>query len=377
MRYFLIAGEPSGDLHGANLMRGIRESDPAAEFRFWGGDKMAEVGGRENLGLHYRESSFFGFLQVVWNLFTILGQLKRCKREVKEYAPDVVILIDYAGFNLKIAKYAKSLGIKSYFYIAPKVWAWNEKRIEKIRRYVDELFIIFPFERKYFSDRGIEAHFEGNPLLDAIHDSCRDFRSIERFRLDNRLSQRPIVALLAGSRKSEIRANLPFMCSMSLDFPEYQFVVAGVDWIDGAEYRKCLAGSDIAYIEGQTYELVKLSVAAVVTSGTATLETALIGTPQVVLFKIPYLHEVLRPYVLKIPFVSLVNINLEREAVREIVTSSSDCKVVSDALREILPGGSRRQEVLSNYEELSIIIGKEGASGRFAARMVQLLRDER
>ncbi len=377
MRYFLIAGEPSGDLHGANLMRGLREADPEAEFRFWGGDKMAEVGGKENLGLHYRESSFFGFLQIVWNLFTILGQLSRCKREVREYQPDVVILIDYAGFNLKIARYAKSLGIKSYFYIAPKIWAWNEKRIKKIRRDVDELFIIFPFEKEYFKERGVEAHFEGNPLVDAIHDRCRHLPSREEFLRQNRLKDRPTVALLAGSRKSEIRVNLPLMRLMSEEFPEYQFVVAGVDWIAWSEYDKLLRGSDIAFVEGQTYELLKHSEAAIVTSGTATLETALIGTPQVVVYRIPWLHEKLRPLVLKIPYISLVNINLGREAVREIVRSSLDTREVHEALEEILEGGKRREKMLSEYRELSEIIGTEGASRRFARRMVELLKEKK
>ncbi len=374
MRYFLIAGEPSGDLHGANLMRGLQEVDPDAEFHFWGGDQMAEVGGVQNLGLHYRESSFFGFVQVVRNIRTIAKQLKECKRQITDYQPDVVILIDYAGFNLKIAKFAKEQGLRSYFYIAPKVWAWNEGRIEKIKKYVDELFIIFPFEQEYFKKRGIEGHFDGNPLVDAIATRCQNLPSKIDFICENNLSDKPIVALLAGSRASEIKANLPLMRRVAEEFIEYQFVVAGVDWLSREEYDKWLIGSDITFVEGQTYELLKHSAAAIVTSGTATLETALIGTPQVVVFRIPWLHAVLKPLVLKIPFVSLVNINLERESVREILQSSLDPSAVVSSLRKILPGGEGREKMLNDYAELSQIIGDKDASKRFARRMVSLLK---
>ncbi|MFI3289907.1 MAG: lipid-A-disaccharide synthase [Rikenellaceae bacterium] len=375
MRYFLIAGEPSGDLHGSNLMRGLLESDPEAEFRFWGGDKMAEVGGVENLGLHYRESSFFGLFQVIFNLRTILRQIKLCQSQIEAFQPDVVILIDYAGFNLKIAKFAKERAIKTFFYIAPKVWAWDESRIKRIKRYVDELFIIFPFEQEYFRKRGIEAHFEGNPLVDAIATRCRELPSKARFISKNGLSERPIVALLSGSRASEIKANLPLMRRVADEFVDYQFVVAGVDWLDRKEYDKWLAGSDIKFVEGQTYELLKHSVAAIVTSGTATLETALIGTPQVVVFRLPWLHVTLRPLVLKIPFISLVNINLQREAVKEILQSSLDPTAIVSALREILPNGEGRAKMLADYDELSNIIGEEDASRRFAERMVKLLNN--
>ncbi len=374
MRYFLIAGEPSGDLHGANLMRGLKEADPEAEFRFWGGDKMAEVGGVENLGLHYRKSSFFGLMQVVKNLRTILKQLSDCKTQIVDFQPDVVILIDYAGFNLKIAKFAKEQGIKSYYYIAPKVWAWDEGRIKRIKKYVDELFIIFPFEQEYFRKRGIEAHFEGNPLVDAIATKCRNLPSKTDFICANNLSDKPIVALLSGSRASEIKANLPLMRRVAEEFMDYQFVVAGVDWLDREVYDKWLIGSDITFVEGQTYELLKHSAAAVVTSGTATLETALIGTPQVVVFRLPWIQMVLKPLVLKIPFISLVNINLQRETVKEITQSSLDPSTIVSALKRILPGGKEREKMISDYNELSEIIGAEHASRRFAHRMVELLK---
>ncbi len=374
MKYFLISGEPSGDLHGANLMRGVLAADPEAQFCFWGGDKMAEVGGVDNLKMHYRETSFMGFVQVALNIRKILGQLSLCKRQITEFAPDVVILIDYAGFNLKIARFAKERGITTHYYIAPKVWAWNEKRVKAIRRYVDELFIIFPFEREYFAKKGITAHFEGNPLVDALAQRLNAVDDRESFLRNNGLDSRPIISLLAGSRKRELEENLPLMKLIATRFKEYQFVVAGVDWIARAEYDKQLSGSNIAFVSGQTYELLHHSAAAVVTSGTATLETALIGVPQIVVYHIPWIHEVLRPLVLKIPYISLVNINLGRECVAEVVQSSPDINEVSKLLRGILPDGDQRERVLADYAELNSIIGGTGASERFAKRMVELLK---
>ncbi len=376
MKYFLIAGEPSGDLHGSNLMRGIIKNDPEAEFRFWGGDKMAEVGGTENLALHYRESSFFGLMQVVWNLPTILGQLKRCKEQIVEFAPDVVILIDYAGFNLKIAEFAKSQGIKSYYYIAPKVWAWDEGRIKKIKKYVDELFVIFPFETEYFASHDIESHFEGNPLVDAIAQRQKTIASREEFLRRNNLGEQPIIALVAGSRASEIKINLPLMVEVSKHFPYHQFVVAGVDWLPREAYERWIEGSNIRIVESQTYELLTHSEAAIVTSGTATLETALIDTPQVVLYRLPWIQDLLKSLVLRIPFISLVNINLGRMAVCEILQSSMNPTRVVNALCEIVEGGNERARVLSDYRELQERIGGEGASERFARRMVELLKEK-
>ncbi len=374
MRYFLIVGEPSGDLHAANLMRGIKAEDPKAEFRFWGGDKMAEVGGAENLGKHYRESSFFGFVQVLLHLPTILGQLAQCKREVEEYAPDVLILVDYAGFNLKMAKFAKSIGIKTHYYIAPKVWAWNEKRIELIRKYVDELYVIFPFERDYFVSKGITPYFEGNPLVDALAQRRDSLPARGEFLVKNGLEDRPIIALLAGSRASEIRDNLRFMVEVSKSFPDHQFVVAGVSWLAREEYEKHLAGSSVKYVCDQTYELLNLSEAAIVTSGTATLECALMGIPEVVVFRIPAFQVALRPYFLKIPYISLVNLSLQRESVREIVQSSMETTNAVEALQGIVEGGDQRLRMLKDFEELKKIIGDEGASERFARRMVSLLK---
>ena len=374
MRYYLIAGEPSGDLHGANLMRGLAKADPEAEFRFWGGDMMAEAGGAANLVKHYRETSFFGIADVLANLGTIARQMRECREDVLRFAPDVLILIDYPGFNVKMAEFAHRHGLKVFYYIAPKLWAWKEWRVKALRRFVDRLYIIFPFEKEYFRRKGIDAAFEGNPLMDAIARRRESFPSAEEFRRENGLDGRPAVALLAGSRRSEIRANLRFMAELAERIPDRQFVVAGVSWIDRAEYDRCTAGTAVRYVFDKTYELLAVAEAAVVTSGTATLETALLDVPEVVVYGVPWIYEKLKPYVLKIPYVSLVNLNLGREAVREIVQCRPSVEYAEAELRAVLEGGAERERMKADFAELRRIIGGDGASERFAARMVEDLK---
>lgn len=374
MRYYLIAGEPSGDLHGANLMRGLAKADPEAEFRFWGGDMMAEAGGAANLVKHYRETSFFGIANVLANLGTIARQMRECREDLLRFAPDVLILIDYPGFNVKMAEFAHRHGLRVFYYIAPKVWAWKEWRVKALRRFVDRLYIIFPFEREYFSGKGIDAAFEGNPLLDAIARRRESFPSDGEFRRENGLDGRPVVALLAGSRRSEIRTNLRFMAELAERVPDRQFVVAGVSWIDRAEYERYTAGTAVRYVFDRTYELLNISEAAVVTSGTATLETALLDVPEVVVYGVPWLYEKLKPYVLKIPYVSLVNLNLGREAVREIVQCRPKAEYTEAELRAVLEGGAERGRMKADFAELRSIMGGAGASDRFAARMVDDLK---
>lgn len=374
MKYYLIAGEPSGDLHGANLIEGLKKADPDAEFRFWGGDKMAAAGGARNLAKHYRETSFFGIVQVLKNLRTIKRQMRECRADVAAFAPDVLILVDYPGFNMKMARWARLQGIRTFYYIAPKVWAWREWRIEAIRNYVDRLFIIFPFEREYFSSKGIEPLFEGNPLVDAIEARRCALPTGEEFRRRHGLDDRPIVALLAGSRKGEIRDNLPLMVALSERFPEHQFVVTGVGWLDRALYEQYLAGSDIRYVCDETYETLHVAEAAVVTSGTATLETALLGVPEVVVYRTLWFQVKLQPYVLNVPWVSLVNLNLGRESVKEIIQSGLSVERAERELRTIVAGGAERERMLRDFEELRTVIGGPGASERFARRMVELLK---
>lgn len=374
MKYFVIAGEPSGDLHGSKLMQGIANEDCDARFRFCGGDRMVEVGGKENLVKHYKEMSFFGIAQVLRNLKTIFSQIDECKAAIEAFAPDVIILIDYPSFNMRIAKWAKSKGIKVYYYIAPKVWAWKEWRVKGIRKHVDRLYTIFPFETEYFRGKGIEPTFCGNPLVDDIAQMRSQLPAREDFIAENNLDSRPIVALLAGSRVSEIRENLPNMVAIANQFAEYQFVVTAVPWIDKSLYDSYISGTNVKYICNKTQQTLANAEAAIVTSGTATLETALMGIPEMVLYHIPKLYEILRPYVLKIPYVSLVNINMNREVVRELVCAKLDIAEATAELRSILKGGDKREKMLADFAELSALIGSNGASQRFATEIVKTLK---
>lgn len=378
MRYYIIAGEASGDIHGANLMKGLLKNDPEAEFRFWGGDRMAEAGGAENLVRHYKTASFFGLMEVVKNLPTIFRQLKECKKDVAAYNPDVLILVDYPGFNFKIAKFAHEAGITVYYYISPKVWAWKESRVKRIRRDVDRLFIIFPFETGYFREKGVEAVFEGNPLVDVVEQQKAAMPSRSGFFRDNGIpDDKPIIGLLAGSRRTEIKYNLPFMVELSRKFPEYRFVVAGVKWLDKSVYDEVLAGSDVLYVCDQTYPVLAYSEAAVVTSGTATLETALLGTPEMVCYRKDELSMRIGKLLVKVGFISLVNLIMDREVVRELIQWDMTIPNAEAELRAILPGGSKREKMLADYDELREAVGGPGASERFARRMVEFLREDK
>ena len=374
MKYYVIAGEPSGDLHGGKLMREIAKEDSNASFRFCGGNLMAATAGEQSMLYHYKQMSFFGFVQVALNLKTILTQIDSVKEDIERFSPDVIILIDYPAFNIRIAKWAKSRGIKVYYYIAPKVWAWKERRVKSLRKYVDRLYTIFPFETEYFRSHGIEPHFFGNPLVDDIAERRTTFPSREEYIAECGLDSRPIVALLAGSRISEIKSNLPDMVTLARRFPEYQFVVTAVPWIDKSIYDRYIAGSPVRYVNNRTQQTLHHSVAAIVTSGTATLETALMGIPEVVLYHIPWLYEKLRPYFLKIPYISLVNINLQREAVKEIVCAKLNVEMATQTLTDILPNGAERERMLRDFEELSSMMGGDGASARFAKDIVKTLQ---
>ena len=373
MKYFIIAGEPSGDLHGSKLMQGIAAEDSGASFRFCGGDRMVAAGGKEGLVKHYKEMSFFGFVQVLCNLKTIFSQIDECKAAIEQFNPDVIILIDYPSFNMRIAKWAHKKGIKVYYYIAPKVWAWKEWRVKSIKKYVERVYTIFPFESEYFRSKGIEPIFCGNPLVDDIAQMRSKLPLREQFCKDNNLDSRPIIALLAGSRTSEIKANLPDMAAIAERFPQYQFVVTAVSWIDRALYDK-YGSTELKYLINQTQQTLAHAEAASVTSGTATLETALMGIAEMVVYHIPKLYEILRPYVLKIPYISLVNINLGREAVRELVCAKLDTNDAAAELQSILKGGAKREQMLADFNQLKDMMGGEGASQRFATEIVNSLR---
>ena len=374
MKYYVISGEPSGDLHGSKLMRGIAACDADAKFRFCGGDRMANIAGKDAMLYHYTQMSFFGFVQVAMNLRTIFRQISDVKRDIEQFSPDVVILIDYPAFNLRIAKWAKGRGIRVHYYIAPKVWAWKERRVKKLRKYVDRLYTIFPFETEYFRRHGIEPIFCGNPLVDDVAERRLTLPSREEFLRENNLDNRPIVALLAGSRRSEIKANLPDMVALAKRYPAYQFVVTAVGWIEKEYYDRFLDGTDVRYVCDKTQQTLAMAEAALVTSGTATLETALMNIPEVVLYHVPWLYEKLKPYFLRIPYISLVNINLNRETVKELVRAKLDMDVAARELESILPGGSERERMLCDFDELRRMMGEAGASDRFAQDMVNSLR---
>ncbi len=376
MKYYLIVGEASGDLHASNLMKSIKELDKDAEFRFFGGDLMSAVGGTRVK--HYRELAYMGFIPVLLHLRTIFANMKLCKKDVEQWNPDALILVDYPGFNLSIAKYIhKYTDIPVYYYISPKIWAWKEHRIKNIKRDVDELFSILPFEIDFFEKKhDYRINYVGNPCVDAV-DNFKRNRALTRkdFLHNNSIPDKPIVALLAGSRKQEIKANLPMMIEAMKQYPDYQPVIAGAPGIDKEFYAPFLNdGAKIVF--GQTYDILNNSHAALVTSGTATLETALFNVPQVVCYATPMakLYSWLKKHFLKVNYVSLVNLVADREVVRELVAADMKLQNVIDELGALLPAdGKKRTAMLGEYSRMMEILGKPGASGRAAEKMVSLL----
>ena len=393
MKYYIIAGEASGDLHASNLMRSLKAKDPEAEFRFFGGDLMKAVGG--TLVKHYRELAYMGFVQVVLHARTILRNMRRCKEDIVAWAPDVVILVDYPGFNLSIAKYVKThTQIPVYYYISPKIWAWKEYRIKDIRRYVDEMFSILPFEVPFYAGHDYPIHYVGNPCVDAVADFKAQYTETrEEFCARHGLNpELPIVALLAGSRKQEIKDNLPIMLSATKHFMPgkvyrrerikgFQWVIAGAPGIDKAMYGEVFAKSEatrgVTVVYGETYALLSHSYAAMVTSGTATLETALFRVPQVVCYYIMCGKVVswLRRLVLKVKYISLVNLVADFPLVRELVADEMRERELTEELNLLLLDDFYRNRMFSEYDKMVIApLGEPGASEHAADKMVELLR---
>jgi len=368
MKYYIVAGEASGDLHASNLMRGIKASDPQAEFRYFGGDLMAAQGG--TLTKHYRDMAFMGFVEVLMNLKSISANMNLCKADILDFKPDAVILVDYPGFNLRIAQFAKEQGFKVFYYIAPKVWAWKEGRVKKLKQYVDKLFIIFPFEIPYFEKHGVTAEFYGNPLLDAIELRTDLDKSFAEFVESNRLSSKPIIALVAGSRKQEIKHNLPVMLSMVKHFPDYQFVIAGAPSLTLDVYKPYLTDSRVSLIYNQTYPLFKHSTIALVTSGTATLESALLNTPEVVCYKGSLISVLIAWIVIKVKYISLVNLIMDREAVVELTQFELNEHRLRDEVSRLLPGSRHRETMLDDFKKLQKMLGGSGASQRVGSAIV-------
>lgn len=374
MKYYLIVGEASGDLHASNLMKALQAKDPKAEFRFFGGDLMAAAGG--SLVKHYKDMAYMGFIPVLLHLRTIFRNMDLCKKDIVQWNPDVLILVDYPGFNLKIAEYIKAhTNIPIFYYISPKIWAWKEYRIKNIKRDVDELFSILPFEVDFFKKHSYPIHYVGNPCVDAVHCFKQGYtESFEEFTLRNGLDKKPIIALLAGSRKQEIKDNLQRMIQASRNYTEYQFVIAGAPGIS-PEFYQAYMGADTKIIFGQTYSLLSHATAALVTSGTATLETALFRVPQVVCYYTAAgkLVSFLRRHILKVKYISLVNLIAGREVVAELVADGMTAENVKQQLEAILPGQMAREQMLQNYDALIKILGQEGASERAAGKIVELL----
>ena len=373
MKYFIIAGEPSGDLHGSNLIRGIISADPEAQIFCWGGELMQSAGG--DLLMHYRKLAFMGFVTILLNIRTIAKNMSLCKKQISEHKPDVVILIDYPGFNLRIAKFVKSLDIKVFYYISPKIWAWKESRIEKIKAFVDSMYIIFPFEVDFYRKHNFEVEYHGNPLVDEIERKKLDLSSQTDLRKSLGINERPVIALLAGSRSHEIKYILPEMIKVVKCFPEYQFVLAGMRNIPESLYRKILGDNPVTLITDRTYEILYLAHAALVTSGTATLETALIGSPQVVCYKADFFSMLIAWIVVKVKYISLVNLIMGIEVVKELVQYDLTEKNLIKELKSIVDGGDKREKMFNDYGLLKEKLGPPGASARIAAEMVKSLQN--
>lgn len=372
MKYFIVAGEQSGDLHGSNLVKGLKAADNDAIINCWGGDLMEAAGA--NLLVHYRKTAFMGFTTVIKNLGAISKNLNLCKQHITDFKPDVVILIDYPGFNMRIAEYAKNEGYKTFWYISPKLWAWNEGRVKKIKKFVDRMFIIFPFEVEFYKKHGLTVKYMGNPLVDETESRIASFPSKIDLIKNLGVGDKPVIGLLAGSRKHEIELILPEMLKVVHHFPEYQFVLAGVKNIQDELYLQIIGSHPVRLIKEKTYEILYIAEAALVTSGTATLEAALHGTPQVVCYKGDFLSALIARIVVKVKYISLVNLIMDKEVVSEVLQYNLKEKTLYDELKVILPGGSERKKMLSDYEVLKRRLGSAGASGRIAGEMVEALK---
>ena len=377
MKYYLIVGEASGDLHASNLMKALKEQDAQADFRFFGGDLMREVGG--TLVKHYKELAYMGFIPVLLHLRTIFKNMDYCKSDILKWQPDVVILVDYPGFNLKIAEFVKKhTKIPVYYYISPKIWAWKEYRIKNIKRDVDELFSILPFEVDFFKGHQYPIHYVGNPCVDAVDAFQKTHtETFEEFTSANGLSQKPIIALLAGSRKQEIKDNLPDMLEAAKPFVnDYQLVLAGAPSMDLSYYQSYIGGDvPVKIVFGQTYRLLAQAKVALVTSGTATLETALFRVPQVVCYYLAMgkVISFLRKHILKVKYISLVNLVANKEVVRELVADTMTVSNVRSELDALLNNAACRDKMLQEYDRMIKILGPAGASRQAASKMIELL----
>ena len=367
MKYFIIAGERSGDLHGGNLIKALKDYDGEASVRGFGGDYMSEAGAE--ILVHYRELAFMGFLEVVKNLGTIRGLLKRCKKEIDQFSPDVIILIDYAGFNLKIAKYAKEKGIPVYYYISPKVWAWNQKRALKIKKRVDKMFVIMPFEQEFYKKYDWHVDYVGNPVLDAVNDYQPDLR---RTQIDG-----DYIAILPGSRQQELQNVLPIMDQLVKQFPDQKFAVAAVDNLSDDLYELIKSNSNVNLVFGYTYDLLAHAKAAIVTSGTATLETAMWEIPQIVIYRTSGVSYKIAKWLIRVPYISLVNLIANKEVVKELIQDDLNLNNLSKELDKILNNQNYRNDMLCEYRNMKQKLDIGRASDNAAKLIVQYLGEQK
>lgn len=370
MKYYIIAGEASGDLHASNLMKALRKKDRNADFRFWGGDLMQSVGG--TLVKHYRDLAFMGFAEVVMNLRTISKNLSFCKKDIEHFQPDVIVYIDYPGFNLRIAKWARKKGFKNHYYISPQIWAWKENRIKDIKRDIDAMYVILPFEKEFYEKKhGFPVHFVGHPLIDAIG-SRKQIGEVE-FRSKHQLNIKPIIALLPGSRKQEIKLMLSIMLSVIEDFKEYQFVIAGAPSQDKSLYDSFIKKANVSLVENDTYDLLSVSSAALVTSGTATLETALFKVPEVACYKGSWISYQIGKRLVNLDYISLVNLIMDKEVVAELIQNDLNTKRLKEELTKILDE-DQRIKFFINYYDLEKKLGGKGASEKTAKLIIQSIK---
>lgn len=373
MKYYIIAGEASGDLHASNLMKALKARDPQADFRCWGGDLMEQAGG--DIVKHYKELAFMGFWEVFANLNTIFRNMRICQVDMLLYEPDAVILVDYPGFNLRMAKFAKEQGFKVIYYISPQIWAWKKGRIKKIKKYVDEMMVILPFEEEFYAKNGMKVHYVGHPLLDAVSKDLHDSQDVLDFRRQHGMDDREIVALLPGSRKQEISAILPQMLKMVPLFPQYQFVVSVVEWQSRSLYEKFLKKSDVKTVSGSAYPLLANAKAAVVASGTATLETAMIGTPQVVCYAGSELSYIIAKQLISgIHFISLPNLIMDKQVVTELIQHDFNTFHLRKELEKITGDEAYLATLKEDYRQLYALLGDGSASAKAADVVMEAMK---
>jgi len=369
MKYYIIAGEASGDLHGSNLIKEILKKDTSAEIRAWGGDLMERAGAQ--VVKHYRDLAFMGFAEVIMNLRTILGNIKECKKDIQNYQPDAVILVDYPGFNLRIAEFVKNLGIKVYYYISPQIWAWKKERVHKIAKFTDKIYTILPFEKAFFKKYGYDVEYVGHPLLDAIENRDISEKRKQEIKAEFEISNQPIVAILPGSRKQEIGVMLPIMLKQITNYPEFQFILAAAPSFDLSYFDPFLEKyPSLKVIPNRTYDLLSISHAAMVTSGTATLETALFRVPEVVCYKANAISYQIAKRIVDIKYISLVNLIMDEEVVKELIQGHLNQKLLKAELGKLLGNTSERTEMLNKFEELINKLGSGGASAKTAKLLI-------